>query len=446
MQIRRERLTEANLFAWKILDHKEIYKLIESKTQVPWFFTALCHYRESTLNFKTYLGNGELLSVKTTLEPKGRGPFKTFEEGAYDALMIKGWVDKNDWTIERISYRLEGFNGYGYHDRGVNSPYLYGGSNLYGPPEAKAGKYTRDHFFDPNVVDKQLGTLVILKRLIELDETIAIKTEENLNVKTISSYVKDGQVVGIGSNGPVVAQIQQALIDDGAVLVVDGDFGQATEIATRAFQARHNLTVDGYVGSQTALALDQVEKAEIPVRRESLIKEAPWLAKMRALTGTKEIPGSEDSPIIMSWRGDIAKAFPEMASYVAGYTNDLIPWCGLTVAECMASSGIKPPFSEKENTESFLYALAWANWGVKLSHPEVGCVMVFSRAGGGHVALLEKLDGNTAYIRGGNQADMINVTKKSMSTFVAAVWPKDWPIKVDLEGDVRNYRGQGSEA
>jgi hypothetical protein len=62
----------------------------------------------------------------------------------------------------------------GYHKYGVNSPYLYGGSTLYGPPEAKAGKYIRDHVFDRGVNDKQLGALVLLKVLPEVDTSIKL--------------------------------------------------------------------------------------------------------------------------------------------------------------------------------------------------------------------------------------------------------------------------------
>ena len=54
----------------------------------------------------------------------------------------------------------------------MNSPYLYGGSTIYGPPEAKGGKYVADHVFDSSVVDTQLGTGVILKALMQLDSSI----------------------------------------------------------------------------------------------------------------------------------------------------------------------------------------------------------------------------------------------------------------------------------
>lgn len=91
-----------------------------------------------------------------------------------DALRIQHFVGTQDWCIARTLYRLECFNGLGYHAKGVNSPYLYGGSTLYGPTEAKAGKFVADHVFDPNHVDSQLGTAVILHAMMSQDSSITI--------------------------------------------------------------------------------------------------------------------------------------------------------------------------------------------------------------------------------------------------------------------------------
>jgi hypothetical protein len=79
------------------------------------------------------------------------------------------WVGRG---IARILFRLEGFNGYGYHSRGINSPYLWSGSTAYGPPEERAGRFIADGVLDPNKVDPQLGVAVILKELIGLDPPV----------------------------------------------------------------------------------------------------------------------------------------------------------------------------------------------------------------------------------------------------------------------------------
>lgn len=259
---------------------------------------------------------------------------------------------------------------------------------------------------------------------------------------SISKYTVNGRAYGVGQTGEVVREIQMALISAGHVLVPDGDFGPITESAVKQFQAAHGLAVDGYVGPLTAAKLDKAVEQDTSM--DSVLNGAPWLSEMRAITGVREVPGSANSPIIMSWRQEIARAFPEQAAYASTYTGDSIPWCGYAVARCMAVRGIKPPFGSSP-TSRWMWADAWSRWGEKLSQPIVGCVMTFTRSGGGHVALLERLDGNVAYIRGGNQSDMVNVVRKSMSSFTAARWPSGWK-QAKVPGNISNAVDESSFA
>lgn len=97
LEIRPSRLSDANAIARKAINGKATYQQIERLTGVPWYFAALCHYRESNFDFDTYLGNGETLHRATTLVPKGRGPFATFVDGAVDAFRIENFVGAHDW-------------------------------------------------------------------------------------------------------------------------------------------------------------------------------------------------------------------------------------------------------------------------------------------------------------------------------------------------------------
>ncbi|MBO0962394.1 peptidoglycan-binding protein [Neobacillus sp. MM2021_6] len=66
-----------------------------------------------------------------------------------------------------------------------------------------------------------------------------------------------------GSKGDAVKKYQQDLIKSGEQLPrygADGDFGQETEDATKAFQARHKLSVDGIAGPNTLAKLAEVLK------------------------------------------------------------------------------------------------------------------------------------------------------------------------------------------
>lgn len=163
----------------------------------------------------------------------------------------------------------------------------------------------------------------------------------------------------------------------------------------------------------------------------------PWLQAMRDITGTKEYAGGADNPIILSWRDFIGSKYPEMKLYCAGYTHDSIPWCGLTMAYCMAKSGVRPVFGPTA-TDRFLWAAAWRGIGEKLSKPKLGCVMVFTRDGGGHVALYEGEDATRYQIRGGNQSDGVTLTWMAKSKFSGAYWPA--ATQPSQETTMPNYR------
>jgi lysozyme family protein len=250
LQIRPEAASQAKKNATKLLDGKATYEQVQAKTGAPWWFVGLCHYRESSFSFTTYLGNGQPLGHVTTIVPRGRGPFTgptAFVDGCVDALRLEGFVGATDWGIARTLFRLEGFNGFGYHNFGVNSPYLYGGSTLYGPPEAKAGKYVSDGVFNANVVDTQLGTAVVLKALMALDSTITFDGTPAV----VSNEPDDDQA-------KTVSHVQESLNKLGVTippLVQDGINGPKTKAAIAQFQTQQGLTASGLPDAVTIAAL-----------------------------------------------------------------------------------------------------------------------------------------------------------------------------------------------
>lgn len=153
-----------------------------------------------------------------------------------------------------------------------------------------------------------------------------------------------------------------------------------------------------------------------------------WLLAMRALTGTTEVSGSGDSAKILAMRDRIAQKWastPGMGAYCALYQHDATPWCGLCVADCMTTAGIHPIFGPKD-TDRFLWARAWDDeeWGYRLSVPRPGCVVVMTREGGGHVTLLERVEGSSVICRGGNQSDAVTQATYAASSVLAYLWPR----------------------
>lgn len=168
MHVTRE--AEASSAADGILRDRTRYEAVEARTGVPWFWIALVHLRESSRDFRGVLHNGQKIigtGKLTTLVPKGRGPFETWEEAAVDALTYMGLDKIDDWPLERCLHAFERYNGWGYFGK-INSPYVWAGTNLY-----SRGKYVADGKYDPNHVDKQLGLAAVLKILTELSDDIA---------------------------------------------------------------------------------------------------------------------------------------------------------------------------------------------------------------------------------------------------------------------------------
>ena len=154
--------------ARKVIASKARYLEVERRTGVPWFVVGCLHMRESSGNFNTYLGNGQPLNRVTTIVPKGRGPWKSFEDGAEDALAIDRLDQVKTWNAARVAYAMEAFNGFGYRSpsRNIPSPYLWGGTNI-----QKPGKFVRDGVYDSKVMDPQIGGMAVLKLIMELDRT-----------------------------------------------------------------------------------------------------------------------------------------------------------------------------------------------------------------------------------------------------------------------------------
>lgn len=157
------KIASADNFVRLIFKNRAKYERVEDATGVPWYFIAVTHMRESSCDFRGVLHNGEHIigtGRKTSLVPAGRGPFQTWEQAAIDALKLHSLHKITDWSLERVLYECERFNGWGYYRKGVVSPYVWAGTTTY-----KSGKYIRDGVYDPSHVDTQLGCAIVLKRL-----------------------------------------------------------------------------------------------------------------------------------------------------------------------------------------------------------------------------------------------------------------------------------------
>jgi lysozyme family protein/peptidoglycan hydrolase-like protein with peptidoglycan-binding domain len=290
MRIRPARAEVANETARKALRGKDIYEQVEERTGVKWYFIALLHSRESDFDFDTYLGNGQSLHRVTTIVPRGRGPFASFVDGAVDALRLEGFIDARDWGIAKILFRLEKFNGFGYRSRAVNSPYLWGGSNIYGPPEQRAGKFVADGVFDPNKVDPQLGAAVILQAMMALDPSITLD----------DAPLAPGHVEPEEALAPMALLMQQSLNKLGAnpPLDEDGIIGPKTKTAVLQFQMQHGLSDTGILDSATTAAITRAAQQSVTVAPAADL--SPVLKRLESLVplfqSGPRVPAAPNNP------------------------------------------------------------------------------------------------------------------------------------------------------
>jgi len=211
----------------RILANQNRYEVVSAGTGAPWYFIAAVHNMESSQRFDRHLHNGDRLSARTVQVPAGRPingepPF-TWEESAQDALSLRKIDQVDEWSVSRLLYELEGYNGWGYrlYHSHVKSPYLWSFSNHY-----SSGKYIADGTWSDTATSKQCGAAVIIRRLEERAE---------MNVLTDSTI-----------QTPVLKYADQA-IDRGADL-------------QRFLNTFDNISlrVDGWPGERTSDAMKKV--------------------------------------------------------------------------------------------------------------------------------------------------------------------------------------------
>lgn len=143
-----------------------------------------------------------------------------------------------------------------------------------------------------------------------------------------------------------------------------------------------------------------------------------WMTYARSLIGVREVPGAGNSATIMGW----AK---RLGAKVLGitYAADSVPWCGLFAAHVMAHVGIVPPPVAVRASE-------WGKWGRGLLNPRPGCILTFTREGGGHVGFFAGHDETSFHVLGGNQGDAVSIVRIAKSRLSEMRWPAGIPLPV----------------
>lgn len=161
-KINPDHLYDLKWIARQILKHKDRYDIVAFKTGMPWYLLASLHSLEASMDFNTYIQNGDPLfnkegdPIKTTHVPAGVGPYMSWEESCIAAFRNK----KGPWDLGSCLKFAEEYNGIGYRKRCVPTPYLWSYTDQY-----VKGKYKADHTYDPEAQSKQPGVAAIFKVL-----------------------------------------------------------------------------------------------------------------------------------------------------------------------------------------------------------------------------------------------------------------------------------------
>jgi lysozyme family protein len=166
-RVRPEHEGNVAYYVKRLNQGRELYTQVGNDLNgIPWMFVGVIHGMECGFNFAGHLHNGDSLQARTVRVPAGRpaagSPPFTWRQSAMDALTLKGFHDVRDWSMPRMLYLLEKYNGFGYRMRRVPTPYLWSFSDLY-----EKGKFVQDGQFDPEAVSKQCGAGLMLKAVAE---------------------------------------------------------------------------------------------------------------------------------------------------------------------------------------------------------------------------------------------------------------------------------------
>jgi lysozyme family protein len=147
-----------------------------------WWVDGIIHFMEASCDFKGVLHNGQKIigtGKKTTIVPKGRGPFNTWEESAVDALKHSSLGLITDFEIGNVFYSAERFNGTGYivgKAKADVSPYVWGLSNM----NDGTGKYTSDGKYDPKASTLERAGVATNLKWLELNGYVDLSKKAKL--------------------------------------------------------------------------------------------------------------------------------------------------------------------------------------------------------------------------------------------------------------------------
>lgn len=151
------------------------------------------------------------------------------------------------------------------------------------------------------------------------------------------------------------------------------------------------------------------------------MSELKHVAVARKYIGLTEIKASNRHPTIDAWAKTLS------GKWLLGQ-----PWCGTFCAQVFKEVGLGHKIPKE-----FYRAKEWESAGTKLTRPAYGCVVTFTRDGGGHVGIVVgKTKTGMLKVLGGNQSDAVNIADFDPKRVTAYRWISSGSVPHDHRYDL----------
>ncbi len=416
-RIRPERVDSTRRIADRIVANAKRYQEVSDALggTIPWFMIGIIHSLESSFSFTTHLHNGDPLDQRTRREPKSRpvqgSPPFTWLESAIDALALKSLEQVPDWPLEVMLDRLERYNGKGYANLGLTSPYLWSFSQHW-----TKGKFVADHVFDPEAPSDQCGAAVVLRHMVDaglvsFDDGEAPSAEASLGhqsavlaaaAQTSFPSAKaevdfPGDIAQGSTRKAAVRRVQEWCCFHDCATPIDEDFGGGTGDAVRMFQQRAGIPATGVVDQRSWAALT-----------------TPMLAALAPLPVT---PGSLNEAVVAVGLQHVAQKPIELGGdnmgawvrlYMAGKDGIEQQWCAgflcFVIAQAAAALGLQMPIKRRVAVQDliddakaagrFIAGSTVSTPQARLARLKPGCIFVIKNAAQSHAGLVAQVGGD----------------------------------------------------
>ncbi|OBU06459.1 TIGR02594 family protein [Morganella psychrotolerans] len=143
------------------------------------------------------------------------------------------------------------------------------------------------------------------------------------------------------------------------------------------------------------------------------MSEPKWITEARKEIGVSEHTAAGSTAVDQMWIDSKLRGLVGTARKV--------PWCAGFVNTCLERAGIRS--TRSDSSRSYLA------FGDMLKEPAYGCVVTFSRNGGGHVGfVVGKTESGQLMVLGGNQSDAVNIKAFGTDRVTGYRWPSGVPL------------------